>query len=284
MTIAAGIVTFNPDVARLEENLDAIVDQVDIVRVIDNNSSNIDEIRRLTERYRNVVVIERLENHGIAAALNIIVENAAADEAQWVLLLDQDSVCSTNMIDVLMSRTGDRVGIVCSNILDPNVRSGSDPKGPTVYEVDACITSGSLCNVTAWSVVEGYDEQMFVDYVDFEFCLRLRMAGYTIVRDTAASIQHEFGAGRVHWRFTTYNYSSRRLYTMARDIVYYAIKHRRSPKSLKAYGHGLFGHLLALAERAATITLFEREKGRKVAALLSGVFDALTHRPARRSR
>ncbi|MCJ0892281.1 hypothetical protein [Rhodococcus sp. ARC_M5] len=65
MTIAAGIVTFNPDVTKLQENLDAIVDQVDIVRVVDNNSSNIDEIRRLTDRYRTVVVMECSENRGI---------------------------------------------------------------------------------------------------------------------------------------------------------------------------------------------------------------------------
>ena len=42
----AGIVTYNPDITRLVENINAIYNQVDNVIIVDNNSKNIAEIEQ----------------------------------------------------------------------------------------------------------------------------------------------------------------------------------------------------------------------------------------------
>ena len=43
-TIGAGIVTFNPDIGRLKENIDAILPQVSELVIVDNGSANVDEV------------------------------------------------------------------------------------------------------------------------------------------------------------------------------------------------------------------------------------------------
>ena len=46
MKVAAGIVLFNPDLKRLEENVCAVKSQVDEIIFFDNGSKNIKEIRK----------------------------------------------------------------------------------------------------------------------------------------------------------------------------------------------------------------------------------------------
>lgn len=41
MRVLAGIVLYNPEIGRLQENIDAIYQQVDTVLLIENGSSNI---------------------------------------------------------------------------------------------------------------------------------------------------------------------------------------------------------------------------------------------------
>ena len=53
--ISASIVTFNPDIDRLKENLDAISSQVHAVYLVDNGSENADEIASLVKGYDKLV-------------------------------------------------------------------------------------------------------------------------------------------------------------------------------------------------------------------------------------
>ena len=54
--ISASIVTFNPDIDRLKENLDAISSQVHAVYLVDNGSENADEIASLVKGYDKLVL------------------------------------------------------------------------------------------------------------------------------------------------------------------------------------------------------------------------------------
>lgn len=66
--IWGGIVTYNPDLGRLCENVDAIAPQVEQLLVFDNGSKNYADIERaLGDRAR---VIVSPENLGMAKALN----------------------------------------------------------------------------------------------------------------------------------------------------------------------------------------------------------------------
>ena len=83
MAHAAGIVLFNPDIKRLEENISAISPQVGSLILVDNGSKNIDDIKKLIEGYGNITYIRNDDNYGIAKALDQIINKADELGAEW---------------------------------------------------------------------------------------------------------------------------------------------------------------------------------------------------------
>jgi rhamnosyltransferase len=277
LMIFAGVVTFNPDIGRLRENVRAIEDAVDRVLVFDNGSKNVEEIRGLLSGVAAASMIESKENFGIATALNGILSSAGEQGADWVLLLDQDSVCDPGLPMILVEHVSSDVAIVCPDIVDRNLGSQKRVVGSVVQDVDACITSGSLMSIDAWQHVGGYDAEYFIDYVDFDICLRLRAAGYRIIRDSTAMLLHELGSGRKYWKFTSYNYSEFRLYHMSRDMIYYSVKHRSVNSASRINGRGLPKNLLVLLKKMFVIFLFEERKAAKEWAILRGTTAGLSN-------
>ena len=99
MKIAAGIVLMNPEITRLFKNISSVIHQVDYLCLIDNNSQNIDDIKKLISEFTGASLIELSENKGVAFALNRIVDFADDNDCEWVLTLDQDSICPDNLIN-----------------------------------------------------------------------------------------------------------------------------------------------------------------------------------------
>lgn len=80
ITVLAGIVTYNPEISRLRENIESIITQVKQVIVVDNGSSNIGDIKKIIKNFERTVLVELNENLGIATALNKIGEYAVQKE------------------------------------------------------------------------------------------------------------------------------------------------------------------------------------------------------------
>lgn len=49
--VCAGIITYHPDIVRLRENVNAVIDQVQEIFIVDNGSENLKEIEALIEDY-----------------------------------------------------------------------------------------------------------------------------------------------------------------------------------------------------------------------------------------
>ncbi|MHB8132373.1 MAG: glycosyltransferase, partial [Mobilitalea sp.] len=88
--IAAGIVLFNPNIDRLKKNIDAILPQVEVLYIIDNNSDNIDLIEKYLQNKNTIILQKNSENFGIAKALNQMCNLANLKGFDWILTLDQD--------------------------------------------------------------------------------------------------------------------------------------------------------------------------------------------------
>lgn len=102
--IAAGIVTYDPELDRLKDNILSIVNQVDMVIINDNHSINISDIRALCRDYEKVKLLENKKNVGVAMALNNICREAIKEKYDWILTLDQDSICPSDLISQLLIR------------------------------------------------------------------------------------------------------------------------------------------------------------------------------------
>lgn len=244
--ICAGIVLYNPDIEKLSENISAIISQVKTVVLVDNGSTNIGEVQDRWENIRNIVFIKNEKNQGIAKALNQMCEWAMNNDFNWILTLDQDSVCDINMVRFLRRNVQtDDIGIVCPKVV---FRIGQE----TVQQIDtmvndkdgtleACITSGSLTRISAWDKVGGFDDWMFIDHVDNDFCMRLRLNDYRIIRSNDAILYQN--AGEMAHRKSLIgktkmiaNYSPLRNYYIVRNSVYYMRKYRRQVSLIREIG------------------------------------------------
>lgn len=217
--VVAVIVSYQPD-ATLERVLDAALAQAGRVVLVDNGSAPAIQVR-LQERARRdtrLTLIANPENRGLAAAQNQGLEAALADGADaggadWILLLDDDSVPGDAMVATMLAAWRGlpgrgRVGLLTPRLSDSEgtlrprlltargrldlARTPLVP-GAVVRDGVFAIASGSLLRARVLEVTGRMDERFFIDYVDVEFSLRLRRAGFEIVGVGDAVLQHRLG-------------------------------------------------------------------------------------------
>ena len=234
MDISAGIVLFNPDINRLKENISAVIVQCTHIYLVDNGSSNIDEVLESLRRYNHtkISIIRNEVNQGMARALKQLTKAALQDGFDWILTLDQDSVSPSNITEEFIKYASYQdTGMLCPVICDRNKEVVVEAKDG-YKEIDECITSGSLLSIKAWSKIGGFDESMFIDGVDFDICYRLREFGYKILQVQSVVLLHELGHIEYHrflfWRVLVKNHSAFRKFYIARNTVYLARKEHTS--------------------------------------------------------
>lgn len=249
--ITAGIVLYNPDLNRLKKNLDAIAPQVGIVYCFNNGSYNLNEIKELLSTYSNVTLIDGKKNLGISYALNRIAEQSIITNHKWMLALDQDSVCPSNMIEKFSHYLNyENIGIICPIAVDKRRPRKELPKREYSF-IDDTITSGSLMNLDIYKRVGGSDEYLFIGLVDDEYCYRLKLNGYQIIQVNSVIMDHELGdltpsrhadfylklGDKLHSeKVKALSYkrkvSSMRVYYATRNIIYLSKKYKNNPTYL----------------------------------------------------
>ena len=187
---AAGIVLYNPDNAeRLCAALCSILKQVERVYIFDNSTEVIS-----IDYPDNVLYQTEHENKGIAYALNRIMESANEDGYEWLLTMDQDSILPDGLMESFQKHVSDEsIGIICPQVIDSRRSYMEVIKEPKEEFVDFCITSASLTRISAWQKVGKFDEWLFIDLVDNDFCKRLRVSGYKILKINDLVMNQEFG-------------------------------------------------------------------------------------------
>lgn len=249
--ITAGIVLYNPDIDRLRDNVDAIAPQVDIVYCFDNGSNNLNSINELLSNYSNVQLIDGGNNLGISYALNRIAEYSVKTGHQWMLALDQDSVCPSNMMaEFSKYLNNNNVGIICPIAVDKRRPKEELPKEEYSF-VEDTITSGSLINLDIYQQIGGSDEYLFIGLVDDEYCYRLRLNGYLILQVNSVILDHELGeltpskhadfylklgdtlhSSKIKALSYKRKVSPMRVYYATRNILYLSKKYKNNPTYL----------------------------------------------------
>lgn len=266
--IYAGIVSYNPDIQRIRENILSISNQVLEILVFDNGSKNILELKKLIDEFQNVYLLESSKNIGIAAALNRLMQWGLEHDYVWMLSLDQDSVCSEDYVDKMKPYlyAESDFGVVAPVIVDRNVGIvGHNPKLKYGY-VNTCITSGAFSKISIWKAIGEYDEKMFIDSVDFEYCYRVRKAGFKVIQVRDVTLLHELGDSSkkrvLFWKITVQNHSAFRKYYIAQNNVYYPLKH-------KLWLHFIRGNIRNI-NQLVMVFVFENNKIEKCRNILAG--------------
>jgi len=225
--ICAIIVSFNGFTV-IRATVNALRHSVAAVVVVDNCST--DGTRELLTQMEGIVTLSNDSNMGVAAALNIGVDYAVKSGFDWVLTMDQDSIAAAGMLDCMIdvykslpSEERNRVALLAPKFCLAD-RCIKERFARSCVEKRAVITSGNLLDISAIQEVGGYTDSLFIDSVDFDFCLRLRMAGYKILQCQNALLLHSLGEsiqktifGR---RFSIHAHSLIRKYYISRNHIY----------------------------------------------------------------
>jgi len=284
MRICAGITLFNPEIERLSDNVSAILPQVEKLYLVDNASANTRDYKLSLVGNGKVEIIENEENLGIATALNQMCQKALKDNFDFIITLDQDSVLEGDIVEKFIPFTDmEDVALITPKFDDENEPDFITSESAEDFEfVTRCNTSGSFVRLTAYNEVGGFDDKMFIDCVDFDFCTTLIEHGFRILRNNNAVIHHRLGEAKevkffipigrllgnkkLQKSFFTYNHSPLRTYYYARNIHYYMYKHKDNI-DLKIEKRVYFKWVVLKL-------FFEKEKFKKLKAIIKGKKDA----------
>ena len=182
--VAAIIVSYNPD-SNLFDSINLLLNQVEKVIIVDNGSKEkyVKYIKSINED--KIEIILNKENLGIATALNIGVRKALENGYEWILTMDQDSKASPDMVKKMFNvynsiNREERKDIlsIFPNFVDERIQSIEENSNMNSYEyVDADITSGNLLRKEVFEKVGFFDDSLFIDLVDTDFCMRLNEKG-----------------------------------------------------------------------------------------------------------
>lgn len=270
-TILGVIITYNPDLNLLNKNINSIIDDVDSIIIVDNGSIEIEELFILETA--KIKVISNAINLGIAEALNTALKYAKENLFDFILTMDQDSFFeSATVQDLLLGFKNHKTAIVCPSLKDMNSQY-FDSVTEEYSQVFTAITSGSLCNVTILKSVGGFDSKMFIDYVDFELCLRLQKNGYKIIQSQKSVLCHHLGESKIHYLFglpiISTNHSPLRRFYYARNKIYIYKKY------FFTFPIYVIRDILSFVKTILIIIIFEEMRKDKIKMIFKGTWAGL---------
>lgn len=271
MSFAIGVVLYNFQLEKLKKIIDEYADKAKNIIFVDNCSANINEFEQLKIETTNIKLIKNNKNIGIAKALNQILNTTIEINVDFLLTLDQDSYLKYDDLKKMMKYMRDDVAIVCPEILDLNKKKNKK-LNKEYQEIERCITSGSLMNIKICKKIETFDEKMFIDYVDFDYCKKIRIEGYKILQIQGCFLQHEIGkrTSRKFLWIDVYptNHSSFRVYYYFRNMHYYYLKYRKK-MTIKEK----INEIIRITWKYVSIILYEENKKEKLKKAKEGYKD-----------
>lgn len=218
------------------------------VIVVDNGSAD-GSAERIKQKFSEIVLIKNRENLGFCGGNNVGIKYALQDRAQYILLLNNDTVVDADMIGKLVEvmEENPEIGAVGPKICfydRPNVIQSAGGKidfrtgkAPPITQEDSASSkrikqvdyiSGCALMIRKEIVWEIglLDERFFNYYEETDYCVRIRKLGYNIVYVSDAKLWHK--VGRVMNPL-------RNLYFDIRNRPLFMIKHARGKELIRFF-------------------------------------------------
>jgi rhamnosyltransferase len=275
--ICGALILYNPE-SSVVKNVQSFIGNIAELLVVDNSDviqpSTIEELQKLPK----VTYINNRGNMGIANALNMAASIAYNKKFQWLLTMDQDSSFIDGGLSLLIN------DLQISFSLYPNValitpyhnvvdsfEKETDAKAG-LHSITSCMTSGNIIDLEVWKSVGGFEEKLFIDYVDHEYCLRLKKFGKTIIQDDNVALNHKLGDVKTFkflGRRTASHHNYIRRYYITRNRLYLLNQYFSYQPRLA------FRELYGLFAETVKILMQERDKLKKLKSTFRGVKDFL---------
>lgn len=268
--VCSVIVSYN-DASRIENNIRLLQADGATVVVVDNGSNpeTVAQLLELRQKY-GITLIQNKDNWGIAAALQQGLDFAYAHHYKLLLTLDQDSsLCQGSLEEMIRVLNEDQSIASVGPVYD--LKDVAATEKPPQY-VDYLITSGSLTKVNQAVCIGGFDEELFIDGVDFDFSLNLRQNGYKLAIAPGAHLKHTIGEiYKVKTPLCNISisiHSPLRYYYMIRNHIVLRKRYQRN------FALFFFKKDIAMIVDLFRVRLFFPKKAKYIAAIKKGREDA----------
>jgi len=288
--ICAIVVTYHPG-PEVPAHLEAILRQVSRVIVVDNEATAESRARLSVFAGQPAVeLVDNPDNLGIATAFNQGVKRALAAGFAWIATFDQDSSVPDGYFAAMLAAHAsyprrDQVAVLAplyhDRHLDFVFSSGGPLRDQLAADVPVSVAaaSGNLLSAAALHAVGGFRDDFFIGYVDFEFCLRCRKAGWLVLEVRRVILDHAMGRYQQRpWfgrkaRINDYD-EMRRYYNARNQLIVYArlgiVDPRWALRDAWLY-----------SKDCLKLLLYCENRWRKVCAMLTGYWHAFTGRRGR---
>lgn len=289
--IGALLVTFNPNIPKLKESLNRIITQVSKVIIVDNGSNNISSIKKLSVQLE-IKLLDLKKNYGIAGAQNRGFEFFFKNNFKWVLTLDQDTMVPFDTVKKMRASKkfkDSSTAILAMKYYDPSwkpaqIKRATEKQKETETQKWRIISSGNLVRTDIWNLVDGFDEWLFIDQVDFDFNAKVILAGYKIWQVNNLIMEHEIGKSIKKPVLTMMllfkpnefilDHSPMREYYIARNTIVYSKRYSSHP-DLEKFKTNLFHEIIMTRK----ILLYQKPRIKKIQASWRGIVDGIKYDP-----
>ncbi len=188
------------------------IDTPNVQLMVVDNGSRDDQRFTIRQRYSQVKLIEAESNLGFAKGMNLGIRAALAGGADYVFLLNNDTIVDPAMLDHLLAHARPEVGLLAPAIfymaapktiwstggglsavlLEMTGDHGRNQILPQAPQKRGFLTAcGLLIPRMILEQVGLFDERFFMYYEDMDFCLRVQKAGYDLVLVPQAHLWHQ---------------------------------------------------------------------------------------------
>lgn len=281
---------FEPD-EEVMENLRNLSAQVPVVAVDDGSGPAFGPLLDAVEALAGVTLLRLRVNRGIAAALNTGMNAAMQRGASLLICFDQDSRPDDCYVTVAQAAVRElslreRVGALGPADHNPVLDTSRSATNEAFVGRFPIIQSGMVIPVDVFRHVGPFDESLFIDGVDTDFCLRLRREGYWVGVTPTLKMRHRLGAGSANHRrlrlgafhpIATFHSQERRYY-INRNLVHLLRRYGRAEPRWAAWTLRR-----TIGQNVATLIL-EDEAWTKLFAIAAGLTDGARGRLGPRDR
>ena len=193
MNIAGVVILYHPDIEQLSDNIQTYLNGLKQLYVYDNSESKTPGLEEALLKINPSIQYHYFNsNEGIAKRLNQAMDQAALNQYDFLLTMDQDSSFKDGDFDkykLSIQSSGD------SNVAQFGVNCQPDFTLPKDEPEEALtlITSGSILNVSLAKHIGPFNEDLFIDFVDAEFSYRVIQNGYTNLMFSNIVLNHALG-------------------------------------------------------------------------------------------
>ena len=143
----------------------------------------------------------------------------------------------------------------------------------SIVKVDQLITSGMLVNLKHLRAIGGYCEDLWIDGIDEELCLRAQSNQLMLYRIESEFLLQQYGSGKriaiKKHEFIIPAYNAQRKYYIAKNHIYLIKKYKLGFREKKDI---IINYIIY---PIANTLLFEKDKCNKLKSITHGVIDGI---------